>query len=410
MAHVFADIGAAAAQVARDKVTSALVITTTTMPVWWAWMRAASDNAAVLVPFLLLGAAGLKFWNEWRVSRSRRAPKPDKKGAVNKAAAAALTAAARPSIKRYVIAAAAALAAVAVFLFAFRSEAKAAPAPAAPTTARRRRSSDHAGDDGAVPVEPDAPTDAPADYLLCRSLIGTREALPNGRPNPVVQKMGEATKGWGPKFDCRKVPWCMIGVNWFRVQVGKASTDSAMARSPTHSRLFQKIAEPFEGCLACLWRGAHNDGQTGHVGYYVKTVGAYVYVLGCNQSDGINIAKFHKSRVLGYYADRSAMAARTNRAAAATAAAGAGAGAATTVAAVTETTPDVPAQPPAVLEHIDTAKNVLTPIQDSVSAFPRMEKIAMVLGIVLALLTVAGAVYVMWRNSEDWRTRPPEPG
>lgn len=407
MAQALATLATVVAQAARDKVNSTLILTAATMPWWAAALRTTSEIAAQVVPLVLVLVTFLKLYNEWsRVPKPAAAApaKAPRKGRARQAATAALEAAVRPSWKRVLYASVAVIGVIAVSLFTFRSEAKAAPAPAAPSTTGRRKPNDHAGDEGAGDDTTTGAPGLPADYLCARALIGTREALPNGRANPAVQRMFSATKGWPANSDSRKIAWCMIFVNWCRVQSGKASTDSAMARSPTGSRLFRKLTEPHEGCVVVFWRGSHNDGQTGHVGYFVKRAGGYIHVLGGNQGDAVNVAKFHQSRLLGYYTDRSAMASRTNQAAIATGAAGGSAAVATTTALVTA------ADPPAVAENIDAAKQVLQPVQETLSAFPRTEKIAMYVGIALAVLTVAGALYVLWKNSEDWRKRHPVPG
>jgi uncharacterized protein (TIGR02594 family) len=90
------------------------------------------------------------------------------------------------------------------------------------------------------------------------------------------------------------VPWCSSFVNWCMEQAGYKGTKSARALSWKN---WGVAAESFipNGSLVVMKRKGG-----GHVGFKVGEDQFYVYVLGGNQSDSVNVAKFAHSQVLGY--------------------------------------------------------------------------------------------------------------
>jgi uncharacterized protein (TIGR02594 family) len=89
-----------------------------------------------------------------------------------------------------------------------------------------------------------------------------------------------------------EVPWCSSFVNWVMKRAGYTPTRSAAARSWA---TYGKETPPVQGCIVVLTR---NGG--GHVGFYVKSSANYVWVLGGNQSNAVNISAYPKSRVIAY--------------------------------------------------------------------------------------------------------------
>ena len=53
------------------------------------------------------------------------------------------------------------------------------------------------------------------------------------------------------------------------------------------------------GDIAVFWRGS-KEGQEGHVGLYISETPNFVYVLGGNQLDQVNISKISKAKLLDY--------------------------------------------------------------------------------------------------------------
>jgi len=91
--------------------------------------------------------------------------------------------------------------------------------------------------------------------------------------------------------------WCSIFINYMAKDCGYEHTNSTLARSwldvgiPTHS--------PNIGDVVVFWR-KQKDSKWGHVGIYIREDDKYIYVLGGNQSNGVNIKPYPKYRLLGY--------------------------------------------------------------------------------------------------------------
>lgn len=91
--------------------------------------------------------------------------------------------------------------------------------------------------------------------------------------------------------------WCAAFVNWCLLQAGKPQTGKLNARS--FLEYGQDTKAPVLGDLVVLWR-ISSTSSFGHVGFYVNETQSYVYILGGNQSEQVNIQKFAKSQLLGY--------------------------------------------------------------------------------------------------------------
>lgn len=91
--------------------------------------------------------------------------------------------------------------------------------------------------------------------------------------------------------------WCAAFVNWCLVKAGKPQTGSLAARSFLSYGVSTK--NPQLGDLAVFWRGQKN-GAEGHVAFYISETQNYVYVLGGNQTDQVNIQRHSKAQLLDY--------------------------------------------------------------------------------------------------------------
>lgn len=390
----------------RDKYTASLVFAGMTMPVWHAVLKSASENAAVLTPIAFFFVAILKVWNEWPAAEKR----------------ASLVARLTPSagrLKSWLFAAAAILTIGLVFLFVSKGSAKAAPAPvpAASTPAgKRKRSEDDTGGDTTDDVPDANEPGAPKWFWKAKELIGIAEALPNGRPNPKVREMfvavdikrGEAwplAKDGLPAVDCRNVPWCSVFTNYVFRLCGINGTRDAMARSFSRSRNFTKLEQPRIGCVVVMWRGQYDDGETGHVGFYAGEKGdRKIVVLGGNQHDQVEFEEQWKKKVIGYYWPRGKWESKTNRGAAVAAGGGAAGTTAVVASELTDSaTPVAQSGPDRVSSTVDAVKDTLERVQEPLanSGHPKAMKLAMILGIVLLVLGIAGAAYAMYHRSQD---------
>jgi len=133
----------------------------------------------------------------------------------------------------------------------------------------------------------------PKWMTLAKGEIGTKEGH-GPRDNPKVLKYyGEAGHGW-VKHD--SVAWCAAFANAMLSRAGEPGTSSLAARS--FLQWGKKLKAPKYGCVTVFKRG--RSSWQGHVGFYVRTVGNTIEVVGGNQRDAVNIRRYPKSKLLGY--------------------------------------------------------------------------------------------------------------
>ena len=95
-----------------------------------------------------------------------------------------------------------------------------------------------------------------------------------------------------------EVAWCAAFVGHCLEKAGFASTRKLNARS--YLTWGEKVAGPEqakEGDIVVFTRGS-NTAQ-GHVAFFLMATGSQIEVLGGNQSDGVTVARYAKSRLLG---------------------------------------------------------------------------------------------------------------
>lgn len=98
-------------------------------------------------------------------------------------------------------------------------------------------------------------------------------------------------------FDPVGYAWCAGFVNGTLRKAGLTGTGMDNARS--FLSWGRATTSPMKGDIVVLWRGSPS-GWKGHVGYYYGESGSNVLVLGGNQDNQVSIARYPKSRVLGY--------------------------------------------------------------------------------------------------------------
>lgn len=127
---------------------------------------------------------------------------------------------------------------------------------------------------------------------IAKAEIGQAEREGESDNNPRILEY-LATTG---EFRTDETPWCSAFANWAMIKVGEKGTNSAVARS--WLKWGEAIEEPRYGCLVVFKRG--NSEWQGHVGFYVKSEGDNIFVLGGNQSNTVSIAPRSKADLLGY--------------------------------------------------------------------------------------------------------------
>lgn len=125
--------------------------------------------------------------------------------------------------------------------------------------------------------------------------IGVKE-IPGPKSNPRVEEYlawgGSVNNNLKLKDD---TPWCAGFVGWVLEKSDMTSTNSLMARSYEKWGVSKK-KDPMPGDIVTFWRTSLKSGF-GHVGFFLKRSGDFVYVLGGNQSDEVNIARYSTARM-----------------------------------------------------------------------------------------------------------------
>lgn len=122
--------------------------------------------------------------------------------------------------------------------------------------------------------------------------IGLKE-VPGPKSNPTIVGWLKSLKAW---YQEDASPWCGL-------LVAKCMQDSGVSipkywmRALDWSTWGVKLDKPIDGCVVVFKRTGG-----GHVGFVMgETKDGFLSVLGGNQGDAVSIAKFDKSRVVGYY-------------------------------------------------------------------------------------------------------------
>jgi uncharacterized protein (TIGR02594 family) len=130
---------------------------------------------------------------------------------------------------------------------------------------------------------------------IARSYLGTKE-LKGTADNPKIMEMYRTVGHHWVEHD--EVAWCAAFVGHCLEKAGFTSTRKINARS--YLTWGEKVAGPEqakEGDIVVFTRGS-NTAQ-GHVAFFLMATGSQIEVLGGNQSDGVTVARYAKSRLLG---------------------------------------------------------------------------------------------------------------
>jgi len=134
-----------------------------------------------------------------------------------------------------------------------------------------------------------------AAFALMKSYDGLRE-IPGDKDEPkIVQMFADVGHSW-VKDD--ETAWCAAAVGATLERSGLPSTRKLNARSYLDWGITvdPKAAKP--GDVVVFWRGTPTS-ATGHVAYFERRDGAFVWVWGGNQRDQICLAKYPAARVIG---------------------------------------------------------------------------------------------------------------
>lgn len=131
-------------------------------------------------------------------------------------------------------------------------------------------------------------------YEIAQGYIGTTEG-PGPEDNPAIMEMYASVGHDWVEHDT--VAWCAAFVGHCLEKAGLRSTRRLNARSYLDWGIPVDLADAQEGDIVIFSRGSKS--WQGHVGFFVKTAGTMIEVLGGNQSDSVNIQCYAKSRLLG---------------------------------------------------------------------------------------------------------------
>ena len=152
----------------------------------------------------------------------------------------------------------------------------------------------------ATPVaRPSASAPEPAWLPLARAEIGTREikgAKDNAR---ILSYRKSARCSWVAGSE-EAVAWCAVFVNAMLEDTGVRGTASPAAKSFCASRGFVQLRQPAAGAVTVIERNPPHP-SLGHVAFLVGSDAEFVWLLGGNQGDAVNVSRFARARVKGFY-------------------------------------------------------------------------------------------------------------
>lgn len=143
-----------------------------------------------------------------------------------------------------------------------------------------------------VPAAPE-----PAWLLYARKEIGVEE-LPGADTNRRITEYWDMS-GLNRllRVDGDETPWCAVFASAMLAKSGYRGAKHPLARS--FESWGSSLKEPQPGCITVLAR-PHGESWQGHVGFWVGADPDHVHLLGGNQGDAVDIAKFPLSRVVAY--------------------------------------------------------------------------------------------------------------
>ncbi|SHI63181.1 TIGR02594 family protein [Rubritalea squalenifaciens DSM 18772] len=138
-------------------------------------------------------------------------------------------------------------------------------------------------------------TKVPAYAERAQEYLGLSE-VPGAESNRTILGWIRSFFSWAK--DDGELAWCAIFINTMLAKSGIRGTGSAAARS--FLQWGEPVEKPRKGDIVVFWRGSR-QGWQGHVGLYWGEAGSeHIYCLGGNQANRVSIAKYPRSRVLGY--------------------------------------------------------------------------------------------------------------
>jgi uncharacterized protein (TIGR02594 family) len=131
-------------------------------------------------------------------------------------------------------------------------------------------------------------------HLLAQRFIGIQE-VPGAKDNPQLLAMLKLDDAW-PQHD--EVPWCSAFVNYVCWLLRLPRSKRLNARSWLDVGMAVELDDAQAGFDVVVLNRPPNP-ESGHVGFYSGHSDQYVYLLGGNQGDSVNVRPFDRNRLLG---------------------------------------------------------------------------------------------------------------
>ena len=131
-------------------------------------------------------------------------------------------------------------------------------------------------------------------FDIARSYIGTTES-PGPADNPVIMEMYASVGHDWVEHD--SVAWCAAFVGHCFERAGIRSTRKLTARSYLDWGVPVEVVDAQQGDIGVIPRGSSS--WQGHVFFIDRIEGAWVWGLGGNQDDAVNVKRYPLSKLLG---------------------------------------------------------------------------------------------------------------
>lgn len=126
-------------------------------------------------------------------------------------------------------------------------------------------------------------------YAMAKSQMGIQE-IPGSKQEKKILEYHKATS---LKATSEETPWCSSFANWVTKQCGVEGTNSAAAKS--WMKWGKELKTPVKGCIVVFTRTGG-----GHVSFFDSQDKDFIYCLGGNQSNSVNVSAYRKDRLLGF--------------------------------------------------------------------------------------------------------------
>ena len=133
-----------------------------------------------------------------------------------------------------------------------------------------------------------------AMYLKASEFYGLTE-IPGEQNNPqIVKFFKDIGQEW---VQDDETAWCAAFISWIALQCGCERSGKLNAKS--WLGIGTKVEKPQLGNIVIFWRESISSWK-GHVGLYVGENRNYIYCLGGNQNNQVNVRAYPKRQLLEY--------------------------------------------------------------------------------------------------------------